>query len=72
MNCALSGGRCVENRCIYPACSVSLEPVCYADDAIEACLVGPDGNVRGRALSSKVCNPDGSCYVCEGGIAAKK
>ncbi|MBQ9817467.1 MAG: hypothetical protein IJM59_08405 [Proteobacteria bacterium] len=71
-NCALEGGRCVENRCVYPACSASLDPVCYADDAIEACLVGSDGNVLGRALSSKVCNPDGSCYVCESGVATRK
>lgn len=71
VNCAINGGRCDVNACVYPACSVLETPVCLADDALYACQVGSDGTVYGAAMSTISCMSDGSCYTCQKGTLTK-
>lgn len=65
-DCALNGGRCDANACVYPTCSNS-EPVCLADDLMISCEVLSSGTILGSAMQTMTCRPDGTCHVCQNG-----
>ncbi len=70
-NCALNGGICDTNSCVYPACSLNAQPTCFADNAILACSIDHDGTVIGSTLETMVCS-DGKCQVCRDGELVAK
>ena len=70
-NCAINGGRCDSNACVYPACALDARYACFADNAILACSVDETGLVTGSTLETMVCS-GGACQVCQDGELAAK
>ncbi|MBQ9394147.1 MAG: hypothetical protein IJU23_01345 [Proteobacteria bacterium] len=65
-DCAVNGGRCDANACVYPACKGE-EPTCLADDLMISCEVSSEGAILGSAMQTMTCRPDGNCQICKDG-----